>query len=239
MPHGLFFTIYILRHTPELQEIGFRGVCALSSTAEPQTLVQWMRLNLEKLRWRRIYHKPTGARLIVVQDRKRASMALLSNCDSGDATTTTHRSGELPVQTSEVRAPSTQALYNKYKCSAGLWNKMVLHYDHRGKTGNKDVAITQSLIHALTLQAFTYWRLATGGTRSHLEFRYDVLRHFAPPARPRSVPVAEQDGADHVPVKLLKPRGRCARPGCTSTHPAYECRRCKKPLCIPCFDPYH
>lgn len=214
-------------------------MCSLSSVAAPQVILAWMRLNLEKFRWRRIFHRPTGARLIVLQAKKRATLSLLTNCDEGDPKPTKHCRVKPPMRTYRVRAPSTQSFYNKYKCSGDLWNKMVLHYDHCGKTNSADVAVTQTLIHALTLQAFTYWRLATGSKRTHLDFRYDVLRHFAPPPRPRSAPTAEKTNILHCPVKLLKPAGRCAWKHCTSTHPAYMCFACKKPLCMHCFAKYH
>lgn len=135
----------------------------------------------------------SGARLLVLRPRRNAFLSLLTNCDHTDAVTVSRKDAAKSV--AEVRAPVTQALFNKYKCSGDMWSRMVLAYDHMANCGSVEIATTQTLIHALTVQAFTYWRLATGSEESHLAFRYALLRHYKPrPNRP-----CGGTGADTLP----------------------------------------
>ena len=198
-----------------------------------------MRRGLTKFQWRTIFHRPTKSRLIVLQAKKKATLTFLTNADFADATLSKHTRVKPPRAIFKIRSPSTQARYNKYKCSGDLWNKMVLAYDHLGNLGSADVAVAQSFIHALTVQAFTYWRLATGSDRSHLNFRYDLLRHFAPTPRPRRQLVGVHGGVDHYLIRMSESQGRCARKPCTTTRCHYVCIACDRPMCQSCFNMFH
>jgi len=202
-------------------------------------VLAWLSRDLEKREWRRSYHVATGARLIALQAKKRARLLLLTNCDKGATKTVERKRLKPPSRTYKVRAPETQGFYNKYKCSVDLFNKMVLAYDHRANTNSPDVAVTQSLVHALTVQAFTYWVLCTGSDRSHYEFRLDLLRHFAPPSSPVAPPVEARSQLLHLPIKAPNGPGRCVQRPCTNQHALYLCARCSVYLCVKHFEAFH
>ena len=157
----------------------------------------------------------------MLQAKKKATLTLLTNADFVDATLSKHTCVKPPQAIFKIRSPSTQARCNKYKCSGDLWNKMVLAYDHLGNLGSTDVAVAQSFIHALTVQAFTYWRLAIGSDHSHLNFCYNLLRHFAPTPRARHQLVGVHGGVDHYLIRMSESQGRCARKPCTMTRCAH------------------
>lgn len=195
------------------QELGIGTVCSLGANAAPHVLLAWMRRDLQKLQWRRVFHQPSGARLFVLRARRNAFLSLLTNCHHTDAVTVSPKNvkpSPNDTKSVDVRAPVTQALYNKYKCSGDMWSRMVLAYDHMANCESVEIATTQSLIHALTVQAFTYWRLATGSEESHIAFRHALLRHYRPTPRPSRVLSAETPGPIHCPVRMSEPQGRCA-----------------------------
>jgi hypothetical protein len=229
-------TLEILK---ELHMRGFGATLSLSSKAKPQSLLAFLKADLQKHEWRTVYHTETGAQLICLRAKKKAYLYLLSNFWSGDAEVTTHQRRKPPATVYQVSAPVVQGSYNKSKCSVDLWNKQVLAYNHLARPENLDQLLTHNFIHFFALQAYKYFCLQTNSQMSHLDFRLELLRHFAPPAMPKQLPLQPNPAKIHWPITKKGENHRCQFPNCNSSRVSHFCEACGLWMCKAHMDSYH
>ena len=223
----------------ELHNRGFGACLSLSSKAKPQPLLAFLKADLQKHEWRTVYHTETKAQLTCLRAKKKAYLYLLSNFWSGDAEVATHHRRKPPARSYEVSAPVIQGRYNKYKCGVDLWNKQVLAYNHLPRAATLDQLMTLNFLHFFTFQAYTYFCLQTNSEMSHLDFRLALLRHFAPPAMPKQLPLQPDRAKFHWPITKKGENHRCQYPNCSNSRVNHFCQACGLWMCKAHMDSYH
>lgn len=210
------------------------GILSCSVTMRPQKLLRWLRGDLEKGDWWSIGYTPAHANLITIRTKKKVYLNILTNWATTKQTKEVRRKRKPPMNTYTTKASAVQSEYNKFKSAVDRWNKALLEYYRLGRFLSTDLTYTLFFIHALTLQAYTYYNASTGAQLSQLQFRKSLLQELVSPLFPQLGDEPTRRDAICWPTSMAPHRHRCQYPPCRNVCTNY-CHRCKMWGCQACL----
>jgi len=208
---------------------------SISVKRKPQEFWGVMKEGLEKREWRTIFLPKHNAFLCVIRPKKKTYLRMAATYSTAKPFLTQHRRRKYPRGTYDVVVPEVQKEDNSHKNSTDNFNKMTLTYTSDAKFVSVEMAYFSFFLHALTVNAYLYWKAVTKTDADQLQFRLQILDSLYPrlvkePARSRSF--------SHYPMPITNPNRTCDKWKC-KRKPWRQCEVCMVSYCKTCMDELH
>ena len=214
------------------------GVLSCFLKIKPQSLIPWMKSDLNKSDWWSIRYPPANANLITIRTKKKVYLNLLTNYASLATVKMRKHRRKPPMEQYFVRAPLVQKNYNEFKCGVDKWNRALLEYFRPAFFVNVDVMYTIFFIHAYTLQSWVYWKGVTSFDCSQLSFRKRLLQQLTEYLFPELPEEPLPTKPTHWPVSMHPHSRHCQYQPCRNRCTT-KCLVCNKWGCYTCLQKAH